>query len=104
MAEIDGVDQDEAYKRTQSLLNEELEESRQRQGELAEEVAKLERFLKKSEDWLNFSSDLFRDALNTSLKLTGSELQPSNRATQPKQPKTRIAPFGISLSQRAARW
>ena len=29
MAEIDGVDQDEAYKRTQSLLNEELEESRQ---------------------------------------------------------------------------
>ena len=108
MAEIDGVDQDEAYKRTQSLLNEELEDSRQRQDELAEEVAKLERFLKKSEDWLNFSSDLFRDALNTSLKLTGSELalKPRNPTTAVNDPDRAIwdFPSAKELPGGDARW
>ena len=71
MAEIEGVDQDEAYHRTQALLLEELEDARERSEELKEQIAKLERALKKSEDWLHFSSALFRDALNTSLHLSG---------------------------------
>ncbi|TGG91406.1 MAG: helicase [Aphanocapsa feldmannii 277cV] len=66
---IDGVNRDEAFKRTQHLIGEELEDSRERSGQLREQVRILEGYLRRSEDWLHFSSGLFRDALDTSLGL-----------------------------------
>ena len=71
IAQIQGVDQEEGYKHRQALINLELEDnSREREDELRQQVARLEKALQKSEDWLHFSSDLFRDALNTSLRVS----------------------------------
>ena len=39
-----------------------------REDALKEQITRLEKLLLKSEKWLHFSSDLFREALNTSLK------------------------------------
>ena len=87
MAQIDGIDQDEAYRRTQALMVEELEDSRERSEGLKEQIGRLERALKKSEDWLHFSSGLFRDALNTSLSLSGrSTGTGESLRLQPKDP------------------
>ena len=86
MAEIEGVDQEEGYKRRQALVNLELEDnSREREDELRQQVARLEKALQKSEDWLHFSSDLFRDALNTSLRVSaqGSGATPQLRPRDP---------------------
>jgi Helicase conserved C-terminal domain/Type III restriction enzyme, res subunit len=90
MEQIQGVDQEEGYKRRQALVNLELEDnSREREDELRQQVARLEKALQKSEDWLHFSSDLFRDALNTSLWVSaqgsgvGSESVPQLTAKDP---------------------
>ena len=72
--EIGGVDQGEGFKRTQALMSLELEDSRERSEELKAQISRLEKALQKSEQWLHFSSELFRDALNTSLQLTGSSV------------------------------
>jgi ERCC4-related helicase len=72
LAEIQGLDQDEAFRRTRALLDEELEGSRERKEKLETQVGTLERYLERSRKWLNFSSGLFRGALNTSLQLTGN--------------------------------
>ncbi len=71
LAEIEGLDQEEAFRRTRALLEEELEGSRERKEKLETQVGTLERYLERSRKWLNFSSGLFRGALNTSLQLTG---------------------------------
>ena len=71
LAEIEGLDQEEAFRRTRLLLEEELEGSRERKDKLESQVGTLERYLERSRKWLNFSSGLFRSALNTSLQLTG---------------------------------
>ena len=91
MAQIDGVDQDEAYRRTQSLMGEELEDARERSDGLKEQIGRLERALKKSEDWLHFSSGLFRDALNTSLRLSGRGNGEAPPQLQPKNPAAAAA-------------
>ena len=71
MEQIQGVDQEEGTKRRQALINLELEDnSREREDELRQQVDRLKKALRKSEDWLHFSSDLFRDALNTSLRVS----------------------------------
>jgi ERCC4-related helicase len=70
LAEIDGLDQEEAFRRTRALLEEELEGSRERREKLENQVGTLERYLERSRRWLNFSSGMFRGALNTSLQLT----------------------------------
>jgi hypothetical protein len=72
LAEIEGLDQEEAFRRTRALLEEELEGSRERKEKLETQVGTLERYLERSRKWLNFSSGLFRGALNTSLQLTGN--------------------------------
>jgi len=71
LAEIEGLDQEEAFRRTRALLDEELEGSRERKEELVNQVGKLERALERSTRWLNFSRAQFRNALNTSLQLSG---------------------------------
>ena len=70
ISKIQGVDQEEAIKRSQELIRVELEDnSREREDALKDQISKLEKALIKSEKWLNFSSDLFRNALNMSLKV-----------------------------------
>ena len=84
--QIQGVDQEEGTQRRQALINLELEDnSREQDDKLRQQVARLERALQKSEDWLHFSSDLFRDALNTSLRVSaqGSDTTPQ---LNPKDP------------------
>ena len=71
LAEIEGLNQEEAFRRTRALLDEELEGSRERKSDLEKQVGTLERYLERSRKWLNFSSGLFRGALNTSLQLSG---------------------------------
>ena len=71
LAEVEGLDQEEAFRRTRALLDEELEGSRERKEELENQVGKLERALERSTKWLNFSRAQFRNALNTSLQLNG---------------------------------
>ena len=87
LQEIEGIDQSEGYRRTQALLEEELEDSRDRSQALQEQLQKLERSLKKSEDWLHFSHQLFREALNTSLKVSaqGQSVIPQLRPKDPAQ-------------------
>ena len=48
-----------------------MEGSRERKEELENQVGKLERALERSTKWLNFSGAQFRQALNTSLRLSG---------------------------------
>jgi SNF2 family DNA or RNA helicase len=72
LAEINGLDQEEAFRRTRALLEDELEGSRERKSDLEKQVGTLERYLERSRKWLNFSGGLFRGALNTSLQLTGN--------------------------------
>ena len=72
LAEVEGLDQEEAFRRTRALLDEELEGSRERKEELENQVGKLERALERSTKWLNFSRAQFRNALNTSLQLNGN--------------------------------
>ena len=78
IADIKGLDQEEDLRITRALLDEELEGSRERKEELKKQVGKLERALERSTKWLNFSRTQFRNALNTSLQLTG-EHQGNNR-------------------------
>ena len=78
IADIKGLDQEEDLRLTRALLDEELEGSRERKEELEKQVGKLERALERSTKWLNFSRAQFRNALNTSLQLTG-ERQGNNR-------------------------
>ena len=74
ISQIKGVDQEEAIKRSQELIKVELEDnSREREEALRLQISKLEKALNKSEKWLHFSSDLFRNALNTSLKVSSLE-------------------------------
>jgi hypothetical protein len=90
IAQIQGVDQEEGTKRRQALINLELEDnSREREDELRQQVARLEKALQKSEDWLHFSSDLFRDALNTSLRVSaqGSGATPQLKPRDPAAAK-----------------
>ena len=78
IADIQGLDQEEDLRITRALLDEELEGSRERKEELEKQVGKLERALERSTKWLNFSRAQLRNALNTSLQLTG-ERQGNNR-------------------------
>ena len=59
LAEIEGLDQEEAFRRIRALLEEELEGSRERKEKLESQVGTLERYLERSRKWLNFSSGLF---------------------------------------------
>lgn len=88
LAEVDGLDQEEAFRRTRVLLEEELEGSRERKEKLEKQVSTLEWYPKRSRQWLNFSSGLFRGALNTSLQLTGQNngLAGEPLALRPRDP------------------
>ena len=52
VAEIEGLDQAEAYLRTRAPLDEELEGSRERKEQLEKQVNTLEGYLGRSRKWL----------------------------------------------------
>jgi superfamily II DNA or RNA helicase len=87
IAEIEGLDQAEAFRRTRALLDEELEGNRERKQELEKQVGTLERYLERSRKWLHFSSGQFRAALNTSLQLTGERHGNAGLAMRPRNPE-----------------
>ena len=68
------------------MLEEELEGRRERKEKLETQVGTLERYLERSRKWLNFSSGLFRGALNTSLQLTGNGTGHGTLALRPRDP------------------
>ena len=51
---------------------EELEAARDREAALEEQIARCERILEKSETWIRFRPDAFREALSCSLRLQGA--------------------------------
>ncbi len=102
IAAIEGIDQEEAFRRTRELLDEELEGSRERKVDLEKQVGTLERYLERSSKWLHFSRSQFRAALNTSLQLTGEAhgqsgqglaLRPRNPAQAAQDPDRAIWDF-----------
>jgi hypothetical protein len=100
--QIQGVDQEEGYKRRQALVNLELEDnSREREDELRQQVARLEKALQKSEDWLHFSSDLFRDALNTSLRVSAQGSGAGNESVPQLKPRD---PAAAKADPERAEW
>lgn len=86
VAEIEGMDEEEAYQRTRALIDEELEGSRERKELLEKQVNTLEGYLTRSRKWLHFSTSHFRDALNTSLQLTGERHGSQALALKPRDP------------------
>jgi hypothetical protein len=86
IAEIEGLEEEEAFRRTRALLDEELEGSRERKEELEKQVGTLERYLDRSRKWLHFSTGQFRDALNTSLQLTGERHGNQGLGLRPRDP------------------
>jgi ERCC4-related helicase len=100
LAEIEGLDQEEAFRRTRALLDEELEVSRERKADLEKQVSTLEGYLSRSRKWLSFSTNRFRDALNTSLQLTSERqghqaltLRPRDAAEAAADPERAIWEF-----------
>ena len=100
LAEIEGLDQEEAFRRTRALLDEELEGSRERKADLEKQVSTLEGYLSRSRKWLSFSTNRFRDALNTSLQLTSERqghqaltLRPRDAAEAAADPERAIWEF-----------
>ena len=87
IAEIKGLDQEDDFRLTQALLEEELEGSRERKKALEAQVGTLERYLERSRKWLHFSTEQFRDALNTSLQITGERHGQQTLALQPRDPQ-----------------
>ena len=87
VAEIEGMDQEEAYRRTRALIDEELEGSRERKEHLEKQVSTLEGYLNRSRKWLHFTTSHFRDALNTSLQLTGARRGDQALALRPRDPE-----------------
>ena len=87
VAAIEGMDEEEAYQRTRALIDEELEGSRERKEQLEKQVKTLGGYLNRSSKWLHFSTSHFRDALNTSLQLTGKRHGAQSLALQPRDPQ-----------------
>jgi hypothetical protein len=101
LAEIEGLDQEEAFRRTRALLDEELEGSRERKADLEKQVSTLEGYLSRSRKWLSFSSNRFRDALNTSLQLTSERQGPGSQGNQALTLRPRDAAEAAADPERA---
>ncbi len=74
---IESVDQAEKERARARVVEDELEEVRERRGRLHAQVERLEEMLKVSRDWIGLDDRHFRDALTASLEVIGAEgLQP----------------------------
>jgi Helicase conserved C-terminal domain len=71
------------------LIDRELEEIRLRQQDLSKQIAQLQEFLKKSQDWLGLDAHHFRDAISASLEMLGANtLKPIDASEAIKNPET----------------
>ena len=86
IAEIKGLDQLDDFRITRALVDEELEGSRERKEQLQKQVSTLDGYLTRSRKWLHFSSSHFRDALNTSLQLSGERHGHHGLKLKPRDP------------------
>ena len=69
------------------MVQEDLEDVRERKAKLAQQVERLEHMLKESRDWMGLDDRHFRDAVSASLEILGAEaLQPLSDAEAAKDP------------------
>jgi Helicase conserved C-terminal domain/SNF2-related domain len=68
--ELERADPDAERRRT---VGAELEDARERQGELAEQIDRCRTLLERSRRWVRFDAQPFRDALSCALELLGAE-------------------------------
>jgi hypothetical protein len=68
-SELEQADLDEQRK---LVAEEELEQARERQSELLDQIERCRGLLERSREWVKFDSTLFRDALSCALELLGA--------------------------------
>jgi len=87
---LQGVDQEEAGAEVGlNVVREELEETRQRQEDLAAQLRALEEQLRLSQEWIGLDGRHFRDALSASLEILGSDgLRPVDPAEALQDPES----------------
>ena len=86
---IDSVDRDDQQRAQARVVEEELEEVREREAKLHGQVERLNDLLKISRDWIGLDDRHFRDALTASLEVMGAEgLQPLDPAAAAAEPAT----------------
>jgi hypothetical protein len=91
MAEdIDQADLDPEKRRT---TEEELEDVRQRQEQLTEQVNILQRRVEEASKWIGLDMEVLRDTLSCSLEMLGAEaLEPSEKPEDPDEPDRFVFP------------
>ncbi len=88
IADDDAAD-DGADSARERLIEEELEEVRDRRDKLAAQVERLQQMLKASRDWIGLDDRHFRDALSASLEILGAEpLRPLDADEAAHEPAT----------------
>jgi hypothetical protein len=87
--EIEGTDLEQDNKR---VVEEELEEARERQEELKAQIHRLQNRLKVSQDWLSLREDHFRSAISCALQMMHADpLKPLPHGTDWDKPIDRFA-------------
>jgi len=87
--DLDRIDDDVRSSAEGRVVQEDLEEVRERKTKLAGQVQRLEQMLKVSRDWIGLDDRHFRDALSASLEILGANpLQPLNAAEAARDPST----------------
>ena len=86
---LDGIEGEVQRSAEGQVVEEDLEEVRERKATLATQVERLERMLKESRDWIGLDDRHFRDALSASLEILGAELlKPVDDAQAVRDPST----------------
>jgi ERCC4-related helicase len=86
---LDGIDSEAQNSAEGLVVQEDLEEVRERKATLATQVERLEQMLKESRDWIGLDDRHFRDALSASLEILGAEsLTPVDDAQAARDPST----------------
>jgi hypothetical protein len=86
---LDGIDSEVQRSAEGQVVEEDLEEVRERKATLATQVERLERMLKESRDWIGLDDRHFRDALSASLEILGAELlKPADDAQAVRDPSS----------------
>ena len=84
---LDRIDHEVQSSTEGRVVQEDLEDVRERKAKLAQQVERLEHMLKESRDWMGLDDRHFRDAVSASLEILGAEaLQPLSDAEAAKDP------------------
>ena len=86
---LDGIEGDVQRSAEGQIVDEDLEDVRERKATLATQVGRLEKMLKDSRDWIGLDDRHFRDALSASLEILEAEsLKPVDDAQAARDPST----------------